>query len=215
MTLAKKQGSVMLWRYSVKGIKIQLSTGCLIFLCAYEIFDPYGSFWYFLLSATLHEGGHLLALWILRKKVTGITGSATAMEIHTGPLSYKEEFLIAGAGPAVNLILLLLSKDRLPVMTLINALLLWYNLLPMYPYDGGRMLRSSLRSHLPLSLSDTIEQIIGLCTFSLLFVGAMYLSFGLHSGIWPFLFCGSLFYRVGDVIFPYKTGNPCISKNSS
>ncbi len=205
----------MLWRYSVKGIKIRVSTGCLVFLCAYGIFDPYGSFGYFLLSVALHECGHFLALWALKKKVTGISGNTAGIEIHTTPLSYREEILVAGAGPAVNLILLLLSMDRWPIMALINSILLWYNLLPIYPFDGGRILRSCLRSRLSLPLCDTIEQIIGICTYSLLFMGATYLSFGLHSGIWPFLFCGFLFCRVGDVILPNKITNTSISKNTS
>ncbi len=179
-----------------------------MFWCAYGIFDPYGSFWYFLASVILHEGGHLLTLWLLKKKVVGIYGTPSGMEIQTVPLSYGEEMLVAATGPFVNLLLLILSIGRIPLLALINGLLLSYNLLPFFPFDGGRLLRSCLRSQLKFPLCDTIERIIGICSFILLFTGAVYLSFGLHSGLWPILFCGALFCKVGDVLFPRKEANP-------
>lgn len=192
----------------MKDPKIEISTGCLAFFCAYGIFNPYNSFWPFLLSVALHEGGHLLALWFLKRRVTGIKGSLGGFVIQTPPLSYGQEMLTAASGPAVNFLLLMTMGRVYPVMALVNGILLCYNLLPFYPLDGGRILRCCLRLLLPLSLGEWVERMIGVGTYLLLFAGASYLTFELHSGLWPYLFCGFLFYRVGDTILPKRKTNP-------
>ena len=182
--------------------KIDLSTGCLVFLCGYGVFDPYGSFWPFLLSVLLHELAHMVMLRCLGKKILSIKGSLEGFLIQTEPLSYVEELITASVGPLVNLLLLLLAGKQYPVMALVNGALLVYNLLPFYPMDGGRILRSCLSMMLPLTLGEMVERGVGLCVFTLLFMVALYLSFGLHSGLWPVLFCAFLFLRVGKVICP-------------
>lgn len=196
--------SVKWWRCSVKSPKITLSVGCLAFLCAYSVFDPYHSFIPFLLSAAAHEGGHLLALRLMKQPVLGVNGSLSGWEIQTPTLSYQQELLAALPGPGVNLLFILLFSDSWPLMALINLILLAYNLLPIYPLDGGRILRSILRLLLPLSVADWIEWICGGACFLLLFSGALYLSLVLHSGLWPVLLCAFLFYRVGETILPKR-----------
>lgn len=192
----------------MKRPRVEITAGCLAFLCAYGIFDPYGSFRPFLFSAVLHEGGHLLALRLMKIRVEGIRGELGGFVIQTRGLSYGQELMTAAAGPLVNLLLFMLWGRGDPVMALVNGVLLCYNLLPFYPMDGGRILRSCLRLLLPLTLSEWVERTICALTYLLLFLGGTYLSFGLHSGLWPILLCGFLFLRVGNVIFPGRKTNP-------
>ena len=173
---------------------IDISTGCLIFLCAYGFFDPYESFLPFLISVALHEGGHLLAILILKEKVYRFKGELGNFTLYTAPLSYSRELMVASMGPAVNLLLFFAIPS--PMFRLINGILLCYNMLPFYPLDGGRILRSTLRSLLPLWISDKAEKAVGFLTYGCMIMGSIYLTLRLHSGLWPIMFCIFILYRV-------------------
>lgn len=187
--------------------KPKITGGCLAFLCAYAVFDPYGSFWLFLVSVAFHEGAHILAMCFFRKKILTIECGLGGLLIRTEPMSYLEELLTAAAGPVANLCLFLLSVGKFPVAAIVNGVLFAYNLLPIYPLDGGRILRSCLRMCLPISLCDGVERAVCLCAFGFLIAGGLYGSFVLHSGLWPVLFCGFLMVRVGETVFPERKNN--------
>jgi Zn-dependent protease len=122
-------------------------------------------------SIALHELGHALTARHFGIGVIGIDlwvlGGFTHLD--RDPESPREEFLIASAGPAVNALLLAIflgatalavpadmtllkalsgSETGEPLvvlgawLTLINAGILFFNLLPGYPLDGGRMVQA-------------------------------------------------------------------------
>ena len=187
----------------MKGPKVEISTGCLAFLCAYGVFDPMGSFWPFVLSVALHEGAHVIVLLLCRREILEIRGSLGGFLIRTAPLSYGRELLTAAAGPVMNGLLFLLTAEKYPVWALVNVVLMAYNLLPFYPLDGGRILRGILALILPPTCAELIERGIRICAFAALTVGAMYMTFFLHSGLWPVMFLGFLFFRVGETAFSH------------
>ena len=103
-------------------------------------------------SVTLHELGHCLVARKLGYETQRITlfpfgGVALINMIGIKP---KEELLIALAGPAVNLVILMIAIPLsyvVPVpgiIILVNAVMLIFNLIPAFPLDGGRVLRSVL-----------------------------------------------------------------------
>lgn len=188
----------------MKSLKFDISNGCLVFLCAYCVFDPHGSFLPFLLSVGAHELGHLLTLRYLHVPVMCIQGTLSGLEIRTEPLTYRQEILVAASGPGINFILCLLTKEVYPIMTLINAVLFVYNLLPIYPLDGGRILRGFLFANLIPPHAERIEQCCSLTVFICIFLGSIYLSFTYRCGLWPILFCAFLFYRLGETILPNR-----------
>ena len=192
----------MRWRYSVRSPKITLSNGCLAFLCAYCVFDPRGTFLWFLFSVVCHEIGHLLAMRIMGIPVLGIRGTLGGLEILAPPLTYKQEIPVALSGPLMNLLLFDLTRRIYPLMSLMNGVLLLYNLLPIYPLDGGRALRAGLHCYFPLHIAERIERFCGGGVLLSILVGCLYLAFTYQCGMWPILFCAFLFYRLGETILP-------------
>ena len=127
---------------------------------------PSGTYWVMGLGAALavftcivlHELGHALVARAVGIRIRGITlflfGGVAEMEDE--PPSASSEFLMAIGGPAVSAVLVgifwLLSRVMetpailVPLRYLagINLAVLIFNLVPAFPLDGGRVLRSGL-----------------------------------------------------------------------
>jgi len=112
-------------------------------------------------SIVFHELSHSLVARHYAMPITGITlfifGGVA--ELHQEPTSSKSEFWMAAAGPASSMVLgtvLLLAAalasgtaprpifGLLSYLGYINWLLALFNLVPAFPLDGGRVLRSLL-----------------------------------------------------------------------
>ena len=187
------------------GERIEITPAFLIFLCAYYYFDPAQTFASFLLSVFLHEAGHLLALKLCKAPIHKLRLTLSGGVICTSTLSYKEEILTAGAGPIMNFFLVVLFLHAAPAIALMNLGLLLYNLLPLYPLDGGRILRASLHLLLEEQTANLVEKVLSLLCFSLLFALSCYLTCVLHAGLWPILLFFFLFLRISETIFPKRS----------
>jgi Zn-dependent protease len=123
------------------------------------------------LCVVLHELGHALMAKRFDVETEDITllpigGVARLARMPEEP---KEEFLVAAAGPAVNLVIgflllggmlvsgffnqplfadLLVSNFWMRLLTA-NFTLVLFNLIPAFPMDGGRVLRALLASRMP------------------------------------------------------------------
>ena len=93
-----------------------------------------------LASALVHELGHIALLWVFGVRGYGIHIGAFGARIQTEALYGKTGILCTLAGPAAGGMLLLFFRwlPRTAVCGVVQSL---YNLIPVYPLDGGRALR--------------------------------------------------------------------------
>jgi len=115
-----------------------------------------------LIIITLHELGHCFAARALGSSVKKITLTALGglAEIGVMPITWKEA-IITIAGPAVNVVIAIVGlpfirnagpvsselftkftpSNTIYILWIMNLVILIFNLLPVYPMDGGRLWR--------------------------------------------------------------------------
>ena len=101
-----------------------------------------------LLAAAVHELGHLAVIYAFGSRTEFLSIGFFGAQIHTGPLDNRAEFFCAAAGPAASLCLLSLCRF-FPKLALCGAVQGMFNLIPVHPMDGGRILCCFLRRLCP------------------------------------------------------------------
>ncbi len=118
---------------------------------------------YLIIFAILHEIGHLLCGLYFGKKVRTVSIMPYGLSIEFFPQkdNWNTHFIISLAGPMVNFMLAIfiailpinIKKD---IMFYTNIILGLFNLIPMYPLDGGRMLKALLRKYTSRKMADDV-----------------------------------------------------------
>jgi len=158
---------------------VEASPGFLLLLGALFWLDegvgllPWG-----LLACALHELGHIVMAAVLGGWVEGLSLTAVGAELRLGyntPLSYSQDSLVALAGPAVNLltggVFTALGWGVAAAVTLAVGA---FNLLPILPLDGGRVVYGLLAKRLDPDWADRLMTALSGCLVGLLVgVGAV------------------------------------------
>ena len=137
------------------------------------------------LAALIHELCHLTMVVLLKGTVRHIRVDIGGAQIGARLPGWMEEFLSSLAGPVGSLLLVLLCH-RLPRLAVCGCIQGLYNLLPIYPLDGGRALRCLLERICPTK-AETILSFAEKTVAGLLLMAAVYGAAVLSLGFWPVL----------------------------
>jgi len=135
-------------------------------------------------SAAIHELFHIAAICFMGIQIHSIHIGVRGARIHTEPMTGKEELLCSLAGPLSGFLLLFLFR-RMPVIALTGAIQSLYNLLPLYPTDGGRALQCCAKLILPHGAADKMIYTAEIITLSAVMALGVYGSVWLRLGILP------------------------------
>ena len=138
---------------------ISISPRLLLLFPAVLLIMPFPWILAVLCSILIHELCHITAARLLGKRIFLVSVSTSGAEIQTDMMNDMEEMIVSLSGPASCLLTLLLARcfPRLAVCSVIHAI---YNLLPLYPLDGGRAFRCITRLLLPRKAADKITSVV-------------------------------------------------------
>lgn len=175
--------------------RLDLTPGFPAFLAAVWYFDSCGIFWPFLAAMTVHELAHAAVLLLLGGRIESVRLSFAQVELRTGLLSDRTELWSTAAGPGINLLCGWLFRRWMPAFAAVSLLLALFNLLPVWPLDGGRLLRTLLRMRwgaAGVNASQTLGLLFGLGLLG----GAVFAARRWDAGVWPAVTAGALLVRL-------------------
>ena len=136
----------------------------------------------FYLAAFIHESFHILAAAAFSIRVRRVELRSTGMYLEISPGSQMSEFVCSLAGPFGGL---LAAKYcvRFPEMAICAFFQSFVNLVPIYPLDGGRMLRCVLDNLFSDKMAAKIERVIVWMFMIAMSAGVVYACFYLDLGV--------------------------------
>lgn len=111
-----------------------------------------------IIAAAFHECCHYLALRLCGVSVHGLWVGTGGASMETEPMGKAQELVCALAGPAGSLMLVFLIR-WMPELAVCAGVQGLYNLLPIFPLDGGRAVRSFLGIFGYERVADGIQRI--------------------------------------------------------
>lgn len=125
---------------------------------------------YLLLFSALHEFAHIILLYSLGGRADRICTSYYGIGMkYSSAVSFKNEIIILSAGIILNLFFALINVQRQ-----INFALFVINVLPIYPLDGGRIIKLVAERIFDYNLSYKICFIISILFFILITIYGIY-----------------------------------------
>ena len=177
-------------KISLFGTKIYISFPFCAVFSLMILVDKTGLFLPTVISAGIHEAGHLFALWAYDSPPARIDLILAGVRITKRNSLSSNPVVCALSGPLINLAVsfcfwlnyIMYKKEYILTFAVINAALCFFNLIPAFGLDGGTVLISVLEKKIP-HLAVKITQIV-----SFLFAAA-------------FLVLGVFLYRSGAFNF--------------
>lgn len=138
-------------------MKVRINLKILILLIIFYITHQLRNYVIIMFFSVFHEIGHILTGTLLKVKLKEIEimpfGFSTLFEFEEkDKLNIVKEILIAISGPITSFIILIIYKNINISKYIIkqeaiyaNLLIMLFNLIPIYPLDGGRILKGIIQ----------------------------------------------------------------------
>lgn len=147
------------------------------------------------LAVIIHELGHLLALRLCGVTVISISVSAAGIKMETEVMTGKQELVCALAGPFGGFCVLFFAH-WLPCTAICAFVHSIFNLLPLFPLDGGRALRCIMHKLFGDQAGRTICTWVGYIFIIVLLISAAVLAIRFEIGILPIALVLLLFAKI-------------------
>lgn len=153
-----------------------------------------------MLFALIHELGHLLAGILMGMKPEKIElmpfGVSISFKIRVEEYNKKikkgnileiKKILVALAGPLTNFIIIIIASNinidlfKALIIIYTNFLIMIFNLLPIYPLDGGRILKGILHINFGIQKSEFYTNIISKITVTIITILSSVLILYIHN----------------------------------
>lgn len=153
-----------------------------------------------MLFALIHELGHLLAGILMGMKPEKIElmpfGVSISFKIRVEEYNKKikkgnmleiKKILVALAGPLTNFIIIIIASNinidlfKALIIIYTNFLIMIFNLLPIYPLDGGRILKGILHINFGIKKSEFYTNIISKITVAIITILSSVLILYIHN----------------------------------
>ena len=139
------------------------------------------------LAAVIHELSHIAAIYLLGERIVDIRIGIFGSVIETQPMKQGREVVCAAFGPLGSLTFAA-AFSFFPEAALCALVQGLYNLLPIYPLDGGRILHCLLPEAVCIGIEIfTLIMLLGL---------GIWLSLTFQLGFLPLIPCFSAAFRV-------------------
>lgn len=155
------------------------------------------------IAAGVHEACHLTALKLCGCGLAGFSVGSGGTIIETEPVTPATEVICALAGPLGSLTLLLLAR-WIPRIALCAAAQGIFNLLPVFPLDGGRITCGFLRILMKKGNWRSAAKIIEGTTVGLLAAIGIYCTVVMHLGYLPVMIVAFVLMRIFSRKIPCK-----------
>lgn len=179
-------------------IRIRITADSLVFAALLLLVLPIQWVLAAVAAAGFHELCHGCAVILCGGEVKSFTFSGRGASMEVEPMSRGKELICALAGPIGGLVLLLFSRwiPRVAVCAGVQSL---YNLLPIYPLDGGRALRCTAALLLPRWADQLCTFLERICLVGV-FAIAIYGCFWLKLGILPVIFAAIALLKLKNTL---------------
>lgn len=195
-----------------------------LFLILFYITGQLGEYAVILILAFVHELGHLLAGIILGMKPAKLElkpyGISISFKINPNDYNKKiakgnllelKKAIVACAGPVTNLIIIIITLNlRVNIFTSLliiysNILLIIFNLIPMYPLDGGRIVKSLIYLFLGKKKAEKYTNNISFIFLIIVtFMGSVATFYFENMAIFLIIICLWLIYIKEDITYKKK-----------
>lgn len=161
----------------MKNVSFTISTKVYILICISIMLLPIQWVISIIIAILIHESFHYFALIVQNVSVYSVSIHGTGVIMKTGDMTLLQELVSTLSGPIGSILLVFLVSyfPRIAICGIIHGL---YNLLPVYPLDGGRVVNCIFQLIHPNSRGDELHictKIIGLLVMvTVLFLAPKY-----------------------------------------